>query len=78
MTSLSRRQILRFAGLSSAALLLGGLGWQFRPTTPADFPDDHSLPSGEGRRLLVVYGSMMGSTGSRRNGWRKAPPCWAF
>lgn len=65
MTSLSRRQVLRLTGMGAAAVLLGGAAWQLRPTAPADFPDNRALPHGDGRRLLVVYASMMGSTGQQ-------------
>ncbi len=61
----NRRRFLKYAGLGSAALIAGGIGWQFRPTTPADFPEDRPLSAGDGRSLLVVYGSMMGSTGQQ-------------
>ena len=57
----SRSSRRRFLGAAIGLPLLAGLGWQFRPTTPPEFPE--RAPDGPRRpRLMVVYGSMMGGT----------------
>ncbi len=63
--TVSRRSVLRYGTIAAAAGLVGALGWQFRPTTPADGPQDIPIGPGAGPSLLIVYGSMMGSTGGQ-------------
>lgn len=62
--ALSRRSVLKGAGIGAAAIA-AGVGWQFRATTPPDGPQDIPLAPGAGPSLLIVYGSMMGSTGGQ-------------
>ncbi len=61
----TRRNILKYAGSGLAAGAVSGAGWQFRPTIPYDGPSDMPLQQGSGPSLLIVYDSMMGSTGSQ-------------
>ncbi|MFV0513915.1 MAG: flavodoxin domain-containing protein [Jhaorihella sp.] len=60
-----KRRFLKYGAYSAAAAALAGVGWQFRPTTPNDAPADIALADGQGDRLLIVYGSMLGSTGGQ-------------
>lgn len=65
---ISRRKLLRTGLYLGAAAGVATVGWQFRPTLAADGPVDRALPAGSGPSLLIVYGSMMGSTGTQA-GW---------
>jgi menaquinone-dependent protoporphyrinogen oxidase len=59
---ISRRRVLTWGGLSVAALAAGGIGWQFRPTIPPTFPEI-ALDAAAGKpKLLIAYGSRLGST----------------
>ncbi|MFV0386826.1 flavodoxin domain-containing protein [Paracoccus sp. (in: a-proteobacteria)] len=60
----SRRHLLRYGGAAAGLALAGTLAYQFRAITPARFPS-HPLRASStwAPTLLVVYGSMMGSTG---------------
>lgn len=62
---ISRRKLLRSGLYVGAAAGVATLGWQFRPTLGADGPVDRALPAGSAPSLLIVYGSMMGSTGTQ-------------
>ncbi len=63
--TISRRSLLKYSGYGLAVGAAGGIGWQFRPTVAQDGPDDKPLQGGPGFSLLIVYGSMMGSTGGQ-------------
>lgn len=63
--SVTRRTFLRTTGTALGLAALGQIGWQFRPVTAADGTQDQALKSGQAPALLVVYGSMMGSTGGQ-------------
>jgi len=65
-TNIQRRKFLRLAGAAAVTGLVGGIAWQFRPTTEPVFPS-FPLATGDGSspKLLVVYASMMGSTGEQ-------------
>ncbi|MBU1174021.1 MAG: flavodoxin domain-containing protein [Alphaproteobacteria bacterium] len=63
---LSRRRVLKWSGLTLAALAAGGIGWQFRPVVEAQFPEIALSDAEPGRlKLLIVYGSKLGSTGEQ-------------
>ncbi len=64
--TISRRKLLRYGGGTVAAGLAGALAWQFRPVTPPEFLTE-PLSKGPGTEpeILVVYASMMGSTGGQ-------------
>ncbi len=61
---LSRRFVLRATGALALTGLAGAAAWQFRPTTPPDLMRA-DLPVRDGRRMLVTYDTMMGSTGEQ-------------
>lgn len=63
--TISRRSILKYSAYTAAAGVLGGGAWQLRPTVGSDAPDDIVLPAGSDPSLLIVYGSMTGSTGGQ-------------
>lgn len=63
--TISRRSILKYSAYAAAAGVLGGGAWQLRPTDGSDAPDDIVLPAGSDPSLLIVYGSMTGSTGGQ-------------
>lgn len=64
--NIQRRKFLRLAGAAAATGIVGGIAWQFRPTTEPVFPE-LALATGEESdpKLLVIYASMMGSTGEQ-------------
>lgn len=74
-TGLSRRTILRTGGAALGLAAAGYVGWQFRPVTRQHFVTEASLPPEAPAQalahpeaapsLLVVYASMMGSTGDQ-------------
>lgn len=62
-TSIKRRRVLFWGAATAAAGVAGGIGWQFRPTIPPEFPEmalDDAPPARP--KLLVVYASRYGST----------------
>lgn len=62
---ISRRSVLKTGALAAGLGLVGGAGWQLRPTLAADGPVNIALPPGTGATMLIVYGTMMGSTGGQ-------------
>lgn len=61
-----RRKFLKYSAGAAGLALLGGIGYQFRPVQSPEFL---SAPLSEGPslapKLLVVYASMMGATGTQ-------------
>jgi len=64
--NITRRKAVKLGVGALGITAIGGIGWQFRSTKPAVFPTQALSPMvPQKQRLLVIYASMMGSTGDQ-------------